>query len=59
MTFMTDIYHGEPLVVDAVYGNMKLFLRPFIVSCTILDTRALYSQETALGGLYEVRGVSG
>ncbi len=33
-------------------------LRPFIVNCTNLDTRVLYSQITALGGLCEGRVVS-
>ncbi len=33
-------------------------LQPFIVSCTILDTRVLYSQRTVLGGLCEILRVS-
>ncbi len=34
--------------------DLLLVGAPFIVSCTILDTRVKYSQGTALGGLCEV-----
>ncbi|MHA3963491.1 MAG: SGNH/GDSL hydrolase family protein [Candidatus Thorarchaeota archaeon SMTZ1-45] len=46
-------------IIQHIAEEMNVAYLPFIVCCTILDTRALYSQETALGGLCEVRCVSG
>ncbi len=49
--------HGCPNVIWPPSHSCFLLLsmyKPFIVSCTILDTRVKYSQVTALGGLCEV-----
>ncbi|MDF1541144.1 MAG: hypothetical protein P1Q69_19760 [Candidatus Thorarchaeota archaeon] len=50
-------YIAMMIALVGFYIAMEQIL-PFIFSCTILDTRAMYSQETALGGLCEVRTVS-
>ncbi len=50
----------KPSKLDAIslFLGLCIMFIPFIFSCTILDTRVMYSQVTALGGLCEVRAVS-